>query len=120
LCQALHLPFLPLHPKKIMKRSLLISPLNAREAAEFRAYWKTGPTIQDACAKYLTTRLRMRAILAELDLEPSPPRARPQRTSNITLVTDASLARRIAGKEEQGSIADRFRTLDQVKLNPYR
>lgn len=100
--------------------STLISPLNARQTAEFRTYWKTGPTIRDACAKYTTTRLRMRAILAELDLEPSPPRARPQRTSNITLVTDASLARRIAGQEVQGSIADRFRAKDQVKLNPFR
>lgn len=100
--------------------SLLLSPLNARQVAEFRTYWKTGPTIRDACAKYQTTRIRMRAILAELDLEPTPPGARSRHMGQITLVTDASLIRRIRKEEPQGSIADRFRATGQVNLNPYR
>jgi hypothetical protein len=99
-----------------MEQTISITPpLSAGQAAEFRAYWRTGPTIRDACTKYRVTRPRVKAVLAELDLEPPAPcGGRPRRASNTTLATQA------AKEEERGSIADRFRTLDQVNLNPYR
>jgi hypothetical protein len=88
------------------------SPLTPHQAEEFRAYWATDPTIADTCAKYRITRLRARAILAELGLEISTGRPQKAKSGGIHIHQDEFPL--------GGSIADRFRPQGLTKLSPHR
>lgn len=107
------------------KRNVAPPELDAREKAEFIAYWKTMPSKKSCMAKYGIGAKALKIWLAQMNLEPIPAQARPQKTrkpaSDHSWQQERSLAQRIQGEEEpRRSLADKFRLQGLATANPYR
>ena len=110
----------PKPPKRTAQREL-----DARGKAEFITYYKTMPSQKAIFAKYSIGAKTLRSWLAQMDLEPIPAQARPQKprkpASDHCWQQERALAQRIQGEDEpRRSIADRFRQQGQATVCPYR
>jgi hypothetical protein len=103
--------------------------LNAKEAAEFRTYYKTSPTRQAILSKYRITTAKLCGWLEQLNLEmPKREMVAPTKICNLNGLNypqAAPLSRAIRADEAgepRVSIAARYRQEQQgnIALNPYR
>jgi transposase-like protein len=105
-------------PSTIMQARVL----NAKEQAEFRTYYKTMPSQKAIFAKYQISAKTLRTWLAQMNLDPIPPRARPQTTNRPADSQWCATQTHPTGLITQlgSSIADRFRAQGLATIHPDR
>lgn len=99
-------------------------PLDAREAAEFRSYYKTSPSRMEIYRKYNIEKETLDQWLEQLNLEPpKPTNARSSISTPLAVTPERGLYRRLregAECEPRVSIAARFRAQGLATCNPDR
>lgn len=110
-----------LEPARFVGRTLA-KPLDAKEEAEFRSYYKTSPGRVEIYKKYKIKKSTLAQWLEQLNLDwPKPVNARSRVSAPLTVVSERRLYERLrkdAEKEPHVSIADRFRAQGLATYRP--